>query len=199
MGRGKKNFLLLLIFISIIIFLRLIIPFLLIKVGEILVYNEIPLYSDVIIVLSGEDEGQRARYAFNLYQRGLSKRILLSGRRNLQEETGIDLMERYLVKLGVPKQNIILERYSESTVENAFFSKKLMEENGFKSAIVVTSPFHTRRVSIIFKKTFSPKLKVLVCSDPDVLNIKKWWHNPRDRRIVVRECFQIVWYLIFRD
>lgn len=195
----KKKILLISSLLILIVVLWFSTPLLLTKIGEILILNEAPYKVDVIIVLSGDDEGQRLRHAFNLYQKRFSKKILLSGGTNLWEETGIDLMEMYLIKLGVSQEDIISEKRSESTVENASFSKQLLEERGLKSAIVVTSPPHTRRVSMIFKKTFSSKLKVLVSGDPSAFQAKGWWRNPRDRRVVIRECFQIVWYLMFRD
>lgn len=185
-----------LIFIAILWFSS---PLWLTVIGKSLFVNEVLQPVDIIIVLSGDDEGYRLRHAFNLYQKGYAKKILLSGGTNLWEETGIDLMEKYLVKLGVSQEDILSEKESESTVENALFSKKVLEKRGLKSAIVVTSPPHTRRVSVIFKKAFSPKIKVLVCGNPDAFQVEGWWRDPSYRRTVIREYFQIGWYLLFRD
>ena len=198
-GTGKKKlFLILLVLLSIII-LWFFAPFWLKKMGSVSISNETLQKADIIIVLSGDDEGQRLRHAFNLYQRGYARQILLSGATNLWEETGIDLTEKYLIQLGVPQKDILSEKRSESTVENALFSKRLMEGKGLKSAIVVTSPNHTRRVSIIFNKIFSPKIKMMVSSDPNSFHAEGWWRNSRDRRTVIREYFQIGWYLLIGD
>lgn len=196
--RKKKLFLILLVLLSIIV-LWFSAPCLLKKIGSFSISNETLQKADIIIVLSGDDEGQRLRNACHLFQKGYAKKILLSGGTNLWEETGIDLMEKYLVQLGIPQEDILSERRSESTVENALFSKRLMEGKGLKSAIVVTSPTHTRRVSIIFNKIFSPKIKVMVSSDPNSFRAEGWWHNSRDRRTVIREYFQIGWYLLIGD
>lgn len=167
--------------------------------GTCLFVNEPPQQVDILIVLSGDDEGYRLRHAFNLYKKGFSKKILLSGRTNLWEETGIDLMERYLIQLGVPREDILSEKRSESTVENALFSRKILEDRGMKSAIVVTSLPHTRRVSMIFKRAFSPNIKVSVCGNPETFQVEGWWRNPSYRRMVLREYFQIGWYLLIGD
>lgn len=195
----KKKLLLILSIIVLIVIFWFSAPLWLPEVGRLLVLDEIPNRAEIIIVLSGDDEGYRLRHAFNLYQKGYAKKILLSGGTNLWEETGIDLMKKYLVKLGVPQEDILSEKESESTVENALFSKKVLEKRGLKSAIVVTSPPHTRRVSIIFKKAFSPKIKVSVCGNPDAFQFEGWWRKPNYRRMVVREYFQIAWYLLFGD
>lgn len=197
--RIKKRFI---FFISSIIFIGILwfsSSFWLTEIGKCLYFNEALQPVDIIIVLSGDDEGFRLRQAYNLYQKRYAKKILLSGGTNLWKETGIDLMENYLIKLGVSKEDILSEKESESTVENALFSKRILEKRGLKSAIVVTSPPHTRRVSIIFRKTFSPKIKILVCSNPDAFKVEGWWQNPSYRRTVIREFFQIGWYLLFGE
>jgi len=174
-------------------------PLWLARIGKCLFVNETLQPVDIIIVLSGDDEGYRLRHAFSLYRKGYSKKILLSGGTNLWEETGIDLMERYLVQLGVDREDILSEKSSESTVENALFSRKILEDRGLKSATVVTSPPHTRRVSMIFKKAFSPNIKVFVCGNPEAFQVEGWWRNPSYRRMVLREYFQIGWYLLIGD
>jgi len=199
MTRRKKTISFVLFVLILIASLWFSAPLWLTGIGQCLFINEAPQQVEILIVLSGDDEGYRLRHAFNLYQKGYAKKILLSGGTNLWEETGIDLMERYLVQLGVSREDILSEKRSESTVENALFSKKILEERGLKSATVVTSPPHTRRVSLIFKKAFSPNIKVSVCGNPEAFRIEGWWRDPSYRRIVVREYFQIGWYLLFGD
>ncbi len=195
----KKRFLLILSILILIIVLWFSASLWLTKVGEFLILDEVPRKAEIIIVLSGDDEGRRLRHAFNLYRWGYSSKILLSGETNLWQETGIDLMERYLVQLGVPPVNILSEKLSESTVENAHYSRHLMEKRGLRSAIVVTSPTHTRRASIIFKRIFSSKITVSVSSDSKAFLTQEWWRDSKGRRAVIREYFQIAWYLLFGD
>ena len=194
----KKLFLILLILLSIIV-LWFSAPLWLKKIGSFSISNETLQKADIIIVLSGDDEGQRLRHAFNLYQRGYAGEILLSGATNLWEETGVDLMEKYLIQLGVPQKDILSEKRSESTVENAIFSKHLLQDRSLKSAIVVTSPTHSRRVSLIFKRVFSPSYRVSVSSDPEAFKPEGWWRDPSLRRTVIREYFQMCWYLLLED
>lgn len=196
--RKKKLFLVLVVLLSIIV-LWSSAPFWLKKMGSFSISNEALQKADIIIVLSGDDEGQRLRHAFSLYQRGYARKILLSGATNLWEETGIDLMEKYLIQLGVSQKDILSEKRSESTVENAVYSKYLLQDRSLKSAIVVTSATHSRRVSLIFKRVFSPPYRVSVSSDPEAFKPEGWWHDPSSRRAVIREYFQISWYFLFGD
>jgi uncharacterized SAM-binding protein YcdF (DUF218 family) len=196
-GSAKKKFVLIFSILVIVIFLSA--PLWLTKLGGFLILNKTPQKADVIIVLSGDDEGERLRYAYYLFQKGYAPKILIAGSTSLWEETGIDLMEKYLIQLGVPIKDIFSEKQSESTVENALHARRLLEEMGFRSAIVVTSPTHTRRASIIFNKTFTSKMTALVSSDPKTFQPEGWWRDPRRRRAVLREYFQIGWYLLFGD
>jgi len=62
------------------------------------------------------------------------------------------VVKRFLVDLGVPSNKILVEEKSRDTIENARFSKKIMELKGFKKPILVTSAFHMRRAIEAFRK-----------------------------------------------
>ena len=54
-------------------------------------------------------------------------------------------MRNYLLRCGVPESAIIMEPRSTTTRENMAFSKALMDENGYESALIVTSDYHLWR------------------------------------------------------
>lgn len=174
-------------------------PSILTGLGRFLVVRDTPQKVDVLIVLSGDDEGERLRYTYGLYSTGYGSTILICGGTNLYEETGIDLMKRYLVKLGVPPDRVLSEKRSGSTVENALFSSEILVQKGVGSATVITSPTHTRRVASIFRRTFPSSIRVLVTSNPATFDPANWWRDTRNRRAVVREFFQLGWYYMFGD
>ena len=66
---------------------------------------------------------------------------------------------------GIPESAIILEARSQTTFKNAQFSIKLVNDQGYKSVIVVTSQYHTRRASIIFAHFFKG-IHLTVCAVP---------------------------------
>ncbi len=51
----------------------------------------------------------------------------------------------YAVRQGVPPDAILVETSSRSTHENMLYAKKVMEENGMRSALIVSDPIHMRR------------------------------------------------------
>ena len=61
--------------------------------------------------------------------------------------------KQQLQKLGIADSLILVEGNSRNTVENAAFSKKILQANNLKPPyLLVTSAFHMRRALMIFKK-----------------------------------------------
>jgi len=153
-----------------------------------LIVNEAPQKSDVIIVLSG-DSGARLAYGVELYQEGYADKLLLSGSMNMQMN--------YPTPEGIPKSSFLLETQSRTTFENAKYSLKLLQERGYKSAIVVTSPYHTRRASIIFAQVFKG-IDITICAVPnDPSMTHNWWKDSNSRQFVISEYFKLVWHYLF--
>ncbi|MFJ7970222.1 YdcF family protein [Psychrobacillus sp. NPDC096389] len=146
--------------------------------------NEKPVKSDVIIVLSGADG--RLEKGFQLYEEGYAPNLLLS---NGSVE---NLYERAL-ELGVPDDSILMEVKSDSTLDNAVFSKEVMEEYKFESAIVVSSSFHMRRAKVLFDKAFrnSNIRLTYVAEEMNAYNPRGWWAEKSNRDITFREYIKL--------
>ena len=153
-----------------------------------LVVNEPPKPADVIIVLSG-DSG-RAEQGVRLYQLGYAPKILFAG-------SSTRSMSRQAVSLGVSEEHIIIENRSRTTLENARNSLTIMQAQGFESAIVVTSAYHTRRTSIIFDKVFQG-LDLTICAVPFDSSTPDTWRKDRHLgRNVISEYIKLMGYYLF--
>jgi len=124
---------------------------------------------------------------------------LISGNLSLEEETGIDLSRVYAEQLGVAPADILRESESMSTFENAQFSYDFMKANGFTNALVVTSPFHSRRTRKIFRDIFLPEIKFTVCCYKQDDNLRDWWKRSHTAREILYEYSAYFWYVIFRN
>lgn len=111
-----------------------------------LVIDEYPKSSDVIIVLSGDVE--RLEKAAELYHQGYAKKVLLSK----VDVDGMRLSDAY--RLGIPNAAILRENQATSTYTNALYTKKIMLDYGYKSAIVISSDYHMRRSKLIFDRVY---------------------------------------------
>jgi len=163
--------------------------------GEFLIVAEKPRPSDAIVVLAG-DRGERTEYAADLYNRGFAPVMIISGGVLYDELIYARVMAEHARELGVSREAIILEDEAETTYENAVLTKKIIRQRGIKSALVVSSPYHMRRVKFIFDRVFQGSGVELVYVpvkdswfEPD-----SWWKSPRGQKIVFFEYVKLLWY-----
>ena len=149
--------------------------------GKFLVVKDNLEKSDVIIVLGTDSKGEREAWAAKLYEKGLAKRIIMCGYEVGWQASTAEIMKRHAVHLGVPEQAIILDYgwNNNGTWDNAINSLKIVKENNFKSAIVVTSNYHTRRSRFAFKKVFrDSNVRILISPCPGgSFSPGEWWKS----------------------
>ncbi len=172
-------------------------PLILWTSNYLIVSDPLPEGTDAIIVLAGDDTGEREVEGARVYDQVLSKRIILSGGLVGWETAAADLMKKHLIFLGLPAAKIIAERQSTSTYENAIFSKKIMDRYHWRSAIVVTSAYHTRRTRMIFTKVFGADYRLYYHPAREAyLRDWAWWRNSRATEVVLMEYLKYWWYYL---
>ncbi len=116
---------------------------------DFLFYEEKPVKADVIILLSGEKEerGRMTKVA-ELYHAGYAEKVLLTNARSPGSSF------EYAESFGIPHDALLAENKATSTYENALYSKKIILEQGFESALVVTSNYHMRRSKLAFERVY---------------------------------------------
>jgi uncharacterized SAM-binding protein YcdF (DUF218 family) len=110
-------------------------------------------------------------------------------------------MKRHAVHLGVPEDAIILDYgwNNQGTWDNAINSLKIVKENNFKTAIVVTSNYHTRRSRYAFKKVFKDSnVKILISPCPGgSFSPGEWWKSRKLVKSVFLEYIKLLYYFLF--
>lgn len=132
-------------------------------------YENLEKKYDVAVVLGGisdfdgnynmlefNESSDRIMHAIKLYKQGFVKKILLSGGTGTM--IGLDIREapnlkKYLTEIGINEEDIILEKNSRNTKENASYSAVILN-NEFKNGnfLLVTSAIHMRRSLLCFEK-----------------------------------------------
>jgi uncharacterized SAM-binding protein YcdF (DUF218 family) len=169
------------------------------KMGKYLYYKDEMKPADVIVILAGE-ETERVEYGVKLFREGWARkdRIILAGGPLVWKYTWASLMKEQAISLGVPKKAILLEDKSRTTEEDAIFTKEILNKYGYKSCILVTSPYHSRRATKIFRKVMGDEVTVLSApSDKSWFSFDEWWKRRRDRRYVFSEYSKFMWLWIF--
>ncbi len=168
-----------------------------------------PKHSEAIVVLGGGLAVLRVVHAVKLYEKGLAPIIILTGQEMKFNGSEIrfknikltePLLASMLAKLyGIPERNLFLEERPYSTYGDAKYVKEDLLKMGIHSAIIVSDPYHMRRVSIIFKKVFRDTSISLIFSpavdDDNKLEFDTWW-APDDIHRILSEYAKIAYYLI---
>lgn len=85
-------------------------------------------------------------------QRRLGIPIIVSGGKVFSTSAAIaTVTRRFLIDLGIPADQIIMEDQSRDTYENALFSKQICDRSGFRRPLLVTSGFHLKRALFCFQ------------------------------------------------
>jgi uncharacterized SAM-binding protein YcdF (DUF218 family) len=120
-----------------------------------------PKQSDTIIVLGCQLWGynpspslkNRLDQSLKVYNEGLAPYIIVSGGQGPDEPmTEASAMKKYLVDKGIDPEVILLEENSFNTYQNIKYSKEIMDQRGFESAIIISNDFHISRSLMIAKK-----------------------------------------------
>ena len=125
--------------------------------------------AEFILVLGSHDLRVADR-ATELYFEGWAPRIIFSGglgnfTKEMWTETEADKFAAIAIKMGVPKESILVENKSTNTGENILFTQQLLAQKNLdpQSFIVVQKPYMERRSYATFKKHW-PDKKLIVTS-----------------------------------
>jgi uncharacterized SAM-binding protein YcdF (DUF218 family) len=173
-------------------------PFILTKIGSWLIVRDQLTKADLIIILGGDDNGERAIEGVKLYKAGYAPKIMLSGGPLAWHLTSADWMRKEVIALGVPSNKTLVQNKSRSTLQDAQFTLPLVKQLKAKKILLVTSPTHSRRAKRIFNKLFG-KEKIAVVSWPATVSdfkLDRWWTRYEDRALVVWEYVSFPLYLL---
>lgn len=133
------------------------------------------------IFLPGGSHPEQPEYAAELYHKGYAKWLIPSGGISVKSDkwygvrskadiyngdyqSDCEFFTDVLIKNGVPANAIIGEYKSGHTRDNAFFSRKIVDEKGIEinSAFIVCKAFHARRCLMLYQMAF-PEVSIKVC------------------------------------
>ena len=116
---------------------------------------------DAIIVLGSPADGDgnpsptqlaRVTEGVHEYERGVAPRLILTGGPAHNRFVEAEVMARTAHAEGIPDSAIIVEGRAMNTVQNACYSTRILQEHGWRSAEVVSSPSHLPRAGLIFNR-----------------------------------------------
>lgn len=114
--------------------------------------------ADTAIVLGAGTAGgeispvfrERIHHGIWLYQNGYVDALIFTGGiGDGNERSDAWAAGQYAIEQGVPEADILLEEKSTITQENIANAKKIMDEKGYRTAIIVSDPLHMKRAMLM--------------------------------------------------
>jgi uncharacterized SAM-binding protein YcdF (DUF218 family) len=153
--------------------------------------------SDAIVAISGGETQERALEAIKLYQQGWAPVIIFSGAAaDSSGPSNAKAMAIQAEQAGVPASDILLDKTSENTEQNATNVASIIHEEGYTSIILVTSPYHQRRADIVFRRALGPNVTILDHSAVDTgWRRSDWWATSASRQLTFAELSKVIYEL----
>jgi len=134
----------------------------------------------------------RIQHGIELYRAGDAPNLILSGGVGKNPPSEAEAMRRIALDAGVPESALVLEDQSSSTEENLANANAIMHARGWRTALVVSAPYHLLRAEIIAQDLGmsvygSPSRDAETFSAPAL----RLWYN-------TRESLALVWYYTSR-
>lgn len=166
--------------------------------GQLLVREDGLHPADAIVVIGGDHKPERVKRAVELYQQGHAPVVVISAGTLVQEGTEqlpeAEVMWRQAIAFGLPESALLIEDQSQSTYENASYTKTLAEVHGFKTILLVISAYQSRRALRIFKDAFGNSANIWVQAAPPNLCTLCWWFQPDQSWVVFYEYYNWAYY-----
>ena len=160
--------------------------------------GDVPQKADAIIVLSGDAEPyyMRTKKAVELYREGYSRYIIFTGYGTAGDSA--EFLSRIAAHYGIPRSAIIIEPYARSTYENFSFSRPMIIRHGFRSILIVTSPYHQLRAYLVAKKVFrGTGIRIYSCASNMPSGIASGMGaSVREARFVIMEYIKLAGYFM---
>jgi len=152
--------------------------------------------ADIGVILGGGG-GSRLQKGLSLYERGMVKQLVLV---DTKKEYWQNMLTRQCPKCAAEKKVIFIEN-SINTVTDAQLVLRHCMENGIKSILIVTDPYHTRRALITFTSQFKKsRIKLSVISSDDFTGKlspnQQWWQDDRTRKVIWDELGKNIFLLV---
>ncbi len=154
-----------------------------------------PEPSDAIVVLAGETNARPAR-ALELLRRGVAPHVFLNvqARDVMYDQRLIDIAQKYVNGLPEANRVSVCPVMGLSTFAEADDANRCLQSLGAHRVLIVTSEFHTRRASTIFRHRLPQyRFSVAAAHSPGSFG-DAWWTNREWAKITFDEWSKILWW-----
>jgi uncharacterized SAM-binding protein YcdF (DUF218 family) len=178
--------------------------------AESLIVEKTLAKADVIVVLGCSSVFiERTKAAAQRFKQGVAPKIFLTNdgmnagwsKTEKRNPPFVELARQSLIGQGTPSEAIeILPEQVNGTSDEAELLQKKVAENGWKSILIVTSAYHSRRALWTFEKVFATEdVKIGIESAPTGQQTPPpfyWWLTARGWQMVAGEYVKSLYYWV---
>lgn len=111
----------------------------------------------------------RLKTGIELYDKGVSKKILVSGDNVKDDYNEVNVMKNYLLEQGIPSEDIFVDHYGISTYDSIYRTKEIYKVS---KVLIVTQEYHLYR-SLYIAKSMNLDAYGISSDIREYTNIKK--------------------------
>jgi hypothetical protein len=170
-----------------------------------LLSGDIPGHADAVVLFVGPGNDARMDEAKVLIKEGHARFLLIPslGEVYVRDTAGeLVMLEGKLPRAGFVhriRMATLYKKHYENTHKEALEARRMMEDRGLRSAMLVSSSYHMRRIRMISSRVFDGGTYSITC------NPARWereltvadWLDKEHRRIIVSEYVKIGWFMVY--
>lgn len=162
-----------------------------VAVSLLLPVRDEPAKADAIVAISGGDTNARVQKAIRLYKQGYAPKLVFSGAaEDPNSPSNAKIMRRTALRNNVPEEAIIIDEAAVDTKQNASGVKEKLGD--VDTVILVTSEYHQRRASKVFKKAFTGVKIINVPAEDKHWGQRNWFLKPYGWWISISEPIKLL-------
>jgi hypothetical protein len=191
---------------SLFLIIALLLLLAIIQAPSFLFFSETPVKADAVILFLGDGLGTREKEADQLLKERFADYLIFPAFGQIKKRGPDGRLEDFK---GENPEVVSNQRTKELTnrkwfVENTHIEvlegKRLMDNHGLRSALLVSSPHHMRRIKFIAGKVFDKTWTVrCVPTRYEIVGEGFWLFNNGEYKLVFSEYAKIVWFFFYSN
>lgn len=145
-------------------------------IGSLYVQDGPPVAADIIVVLAGDNSGERVLKGAELARQGFASSVLVNSSELVYGHTESELAAEFAIRKGYsPNLFLEVDWTAHSTAEEAGHAIAELRSRGAHRVLVVTTVWHTGRAGRIFRR-LAPEMEFhMVGVDDPEWHGGDWW------------------------
>ncbi len=174
--------------------------------GLLIATDPLPEHANAAIVLQGSVAAERARLAaaIDLLQRGIADRVLLSVPKESFWGQSIPPVARTYIERTYGNDLAVRVDFCEtsadvnSTAQEVQALSPCIQTGRWRSLVIVTSNYHTRRAGILWRRVFmnDSNIRIWIDGVADPEFGQPWWRHRQSAKIWLSEIAKLSWTIL---